>query len=362
MSYLTQLLKDLSDEDIIKIVTKLGANKYKDTDAAIIFPTICHNKDTDAASMKLYYYKKDKKFHCYTQCNSTFNLYELFEKVYKLKGLEKNKDYFFYQDIIIPITNISNITIKDGFDNFKYTSVIDKYKNKNRRIELHPINEGILNVFTKHYPIEWILEGISTSSMDKYNILFSINQNKIIIPHYDINNNLIGIRGRALNKWEIENGGKYMPVQIENIWYSHPTSLNLYGINLAKDGINKTKKIILFEGEKSVLKYNSLFEINNSVAVCGSNLNKVQIDLIIKNFNVNEIIIAFDKEYNSLDDNDCENYFNKLWDLGRRYINYCNISFIFDRENLLSKKDSPIDCGKDTFEKLFNKRTFIKEK
>ena len=57
--------------------------------------------------------------------------------------------------------------------------------------------------------------------MDKYNILYSISQEKIVIPHYDINNNLIGIRGRALNEWEIENVGKYMPIKIENKWYAH---------------------------------------------------------------------------------------------------------------------------------------------
>ena len=43
-------------------------------------------------------------------------------------------------------------------------------------------------------------ENITKNSMDKYNIRYSISQNKIVIPHYDINNELIGIRGRALNE------------------------------------------------------------------------------------------------------------------------------------------------------------------
>ena len=62
MSYLTQLLKDLSDEDIIKIVTKLGANKYKDTDGCIasrrLFDTCGvsyreFNKDVDKITINL---------------------------------------------------------------------------------------------------------------------------------------------------------------------------------------------------------------------------------------------------------------------------------------------------------------------
>ena len=58
---------------------------------------------------------------------------------------------------------------------------------------------------------------------------------KLSFPHYDSNSRLIGIRGRALNEWDIENLGKYMPVQIEKKWYSHPLSLNLYGLNKTKE-------------------------------------------------------------------------------------------------------------------------------
>lgn len=52
-----------------------------------------------------------------------------------------------------------------------------------------------------------------------------------------MNGNLVGIRGRALSEWEVENVGKYMPVQIEQKWYSHRLSLNLYGLNHTKVNI-----------------------------------------------------------------------------------------------------------------------------
>ena len=44
---------------------------------------------------------------------------------------------------------------------------------------------------------EWIEDGISYEIMKVYNILYSISRNKIVIPHYDAENNLIGIRGRT---------------------------------------------------------------------------------------------------------------------------------------------------------------------
>ena len=91
--------------------------------------------------------------------------------------------------------------------------------------------------------------------MDKFNILYSNSQNKIIIPHYDIEGNLVGIRGRALDRWEIENIGKYLPVKVEQTWYKHPLSMNLYGLNKNKENIKKYGYVFLFESEKSVLQF-----------------------------------------------------------------------------------------------------------
>ena len=92
-----------------------------------------------------------------------------------------------------------------------------------------------MDLFIKEYPVEWLEDGISKEAMDKYDIRFSIPQNKIIIPHYNVYGELVGIRGRALDPYEIEFVGKYMPVQIEGKWYAHPLSMNLYGLNYNKD-------------------------------------------------------------------------------------------------------------------------------
>ena len=55
----------------------------------------------------------------------------------------------------------------------------------------------------------------------------------------NVNHQLIGIRGRALNQDEVDVFGKYMPLEIENKWYAHPLSQNLYGLDLAKFNIQK---------------------------------------------------------------------------------------------------------------------------
>ena len=99
MDELKDLVNNLPNEEVIKIMTELGADRYEETSNAIIFPTICHNIDSVEASMKLYYYPKTKTFHCYTDCGSTFNIIEMMKKRYELMKIEYN----FYQDIVLRI-------------------------------------------------------------------------------------------------------------------------------------------------------------------------------------------------------------------------------------------------------------------
>ena len=87
----------LTDEQVIKLVTNLGSDTYIDNPSYIQFKTICHNEDPSEASLKLYYYKKNKKFHCYTDCGDNFNIFELFKRRYELLG----KEYNFYKDIVL---------------------------------------------------------------------------------------------------------------------------------------------------------------------------------------------------------------------------------------------------------------------
>jgi len=239
-----RLINNLDDEKVIELMRKLGADRYIEKDNYIIFKTICHNIDPSDASMKLYYYKKNKKFHCYTDCGDNFNIFTLFERRYKLLGIEYN----FYKDIVLKIANGQKVQLKD--DNFYdvYKSIYSDYKSDKPEINFNILNPNLLNIFTFVATPEWLNDGISEEVMKQYNIKYSIEQNKIIIPHYDINNNLIGIRGRALNEEDLAIG-KYMPVQIEGTIYSHPLMYNLYGLNIVKDNIKKYKMAIVAESE-----------------------------------------------------------------------------------------------------------------
>lgn len=343
------IIEQLNTDKIIDLMERLGVETYVRRPGYVIFPTICHNEDPAQASMKLYYYENTHIFYCYTECNG-MSIFSFLKHYYE----SHNLSYDWYEDIYKVILDCSNFRLAAP-GHATYKSIRDQYR-RPEHIQLPTYSEGILNTFTKFYPPEWLNDGISKTAMDKFNILYSIPQNKIIIPHYNIDNKLVGVRGRALNPWEVENIGKYMPVQIEGKWYSHPLSLNLYGLNKTKENIKKTGICFIFEAEKSVLQMDSFDRLNCAAAVCGSQFNKFALKILIQNCHPNEIVICFDKEEKPGEDI----YFNKLYKLCNKYKNYANFSFIYDMENLLELKDSPTDKGQDTFEKLLQRRVIVK--
>jgi hypothetical protein len=350
---LQRIRESLTSEQIISIVTELGANRYNETNNVIIFPTICHNEDSDEASMKLYYYKDSCMFHCYTECSENFDIIDLIKKVYNLKNIE-----FDFYSIVNKLANLSSLDFFSETNGKKYINNIATKEIKTE-IELPKYDSKVLEMFRFYPTIEWLQDGITEETMRKFNIKYYDYRNKVVIPHYDIDNNLIGIRGRSLNKEDIELYGKYTPLKIENIMYSHPLSFNLYGINFNKEDIKKYKKTVIYEGEKSVLLMDQYYDYNISVASCGSNLNYRQVELLVKHLGVNEITIAYDKEFTNFASKEAENYYSKLRKICLKYSNYCNFYFLFDFNNLLRLKDSPIDKGKEIFEKLMRTRVKV---
>ena len=342
-----EIIDDLTEQDIISLMEYFGVKNYQNKPEALIFPTICHNNDIDNASMKLYYYKDNHFFYCYTE-DGGMSIFRFIEHVYQTRGIE----YDWYNDVFLLVTKGKQ---QEGLKIQKNELLRDRYQRRERESNLEVYPKGVLSVFEKIYPSQWLEEGITKEAMDKFDILFSISQNKIIIPHYNIDGELVGIRGRALDEWEIENVGKYRPVQIEQKWYKHPLSLNLYGLNQTKENIQKYGYVYLFEGEKSVLLMDSFSRPNCGVAVCGSSINKFQIDILMKYCNPKEFIICFDKEEDIED-----KYFNKLMKLGKKYSNYGNFSFIYDFKKRLNLKDSPVDRGEEIFNELLKERVKIK--
>lgn len=351
---LDELKRKLEPSEIIGILKSLIPNlPFQETNSFLIFPTICHNLNVESASMKLYYYYNTNLFFCYTECNDSFDIYELVKKILILRNLPSDFNEVF--NIICRETDKVFYDFKTPRTDI-YESFLSKYDKKNQKVDFTIYNKKLINFFEPYFYSGWIKEGISIESMIKYNIRYSISREQVIIPHYDIDGNLIGIRGRNLNEINILNG-KYIPVKIEKNFCSHPLSYNLYGINFNKEAIKRTKTVFIFEGEKSVLLCDTWYKDNNvSVATCGNKLNKFQINLLLK-LGVQNVVLCYDRMDKDKKSN--SEYFNKLKEICKKYNNYMNFSFIYDRNCVLDYKASPVDSGQKIFEQLLSERVVI---
>ena len=227
-------------------------------------------------------------------------------------------------------------------------------------VTLPEFNKNALDVFVPESHPLWESEGIAASTQERFDIRFSYGENRIIIPHKDINGRLVGIRARALEEEDIK-FGKYRPVKIGNSLYNHQLGFNLYGIWEHKKAIELTKRVVIYEGEKSVLLDDTYYgPYSVAVATCGSQLNRFQINLLVQELGVNEIILAYDKEYDHSFAPDGRAYRQKLIDKCQKYRGLASFYYIFDEHNLLNKKDAPCDKGQDILEKLMKRRIKIK--
>ena len=364
---LDEIKSQITTEQIFQFLKEHGGEPVKRI-GCLVSRTICHNKIEDDASHKLYYYENTQLFKCYTGCsdNQSFDIFQLIMKIGKVQdGIE----YSLYNAVVNAINYFSLDYVLDFSEKKEKLSdfqILHKYEenlqpmNKQKIIEFKIFDEKILKNLPFKVILPWIREGITEEVMKARGIKFNPVTSGVIIPHYDINNNLIGIRERTLIKENESIYGKYRPSILNGKMYNHPLGFNLYNINNSKENIKNCKIAIVGEGEKFCLGYASYFGLNNdiSVACCGSNLINHQVELLLS-LGVEEIVIAFDKQFKEPNDEEFNKWIKKLKQIYYKYSSKVKISFMFDKENLLGYKDSPIDGGKEVFTHLFKNRFII---
>lgn len=375
--YLEDIKNNLTIDQIYEFLADAGGEPQQHGNM-IISRTICHNPP-GYGSFKLYYYDNTKLFKCFTECNDTFDIFQLTLKIKRLAGeqisywskgaIEKTRPWDLPDAIhfVAAFFGIEEKTQKffESHEELQDWKIFDKMeakklqKNRKQIVSLNVFEDHFLDFLPKPKIIPWLKEGITQENMNLHKICYDPKNQGIVIPHYNIDNQLIGVRERTLIREE-EKNGKYKPAFINGRMYNHPLSFNLYNINNSRDNIKTIKKAIVFQGEKSCLLYGSYFGINNdiSVAACGSNLINYQVDLLLS-LGVQEIIIGFDRQYQELGDKDCQKWIKKLTEINNKYKSKVQISFLWDKNYLLEYKNSPIDQGPKVFIELFKNRIQI---
>lgn len=354
-----EIKESLDTEQIIQLCCKLQGTDDVLYDAyghPIFYSYLDHE---GADSQKLYYFPESKLFFCFTGNGDSYDVFELVKRALKCDFKEAH-------DYIVNFFGLKDRGFKPE-KNYELTSDWDIFqkvqdfqeKNNDKVVLPSSIQENLLQFF---YPLaaptEWQREGISPEVMYHYGIRVDCALEKIIIPHRNKNGELIGIRGRSYNPLEIEDGKKYMPVFIEGSIFAHSLGKNLFGLYENQETIKKIKKVLIVEAEKSVLQLGSFYGVDNcwAVAVCGSNLSSTQISMLLE-LEPNEVILAMDREFEGgKGDADTIEYEAKLLKIVTPLLPYVNVSIIMDYNHLTGYKDSPTDCGKETFEELFHQR------
>lgn len=361
----TEIKNSLTVEQVFELLQEWGGDpEYSST--GIVSATICHNMPGEG-SRKLYYYENSRLFTCYTGCNGTFDIFDLTMKVANIqqhKQLDLN-DAVRY--VAIKFGILGTYIDQEEEDKSADWDIFNRYDRvqsielKDYHISLQDYDTEILDRMNYDVIIKpWEDEGISKESMARAHIGYFPGADQITIPHYDVNGRFVGLRGRTMCKEEAEKYGKYRPILVNKVQYSHPLGMNLYNLNKSKENIKIMGKAIVFESEKSCLRYDTCFGPENdiSVACCGSNLSAYQIHMLI-DAGAKEIIVAFDRQFQEIGDKEFKHLTTNLIKINNRYKQYVNISFIFDKNKITAYKSSPIDESADKFLELFKHRVIL---
>ena len=367
-----QLLKSkLTEKDIVKIINKLGGELRSENENEMIFDSITYDINANVHKPKLYCYKSNFMFVEFHISMETFDIFELVKERQKLLGNKYN-----FVNCIKFVCEAINIDYNSNDINTTNTNFVNtnlkRFTQTNKTVELPIYDASILDKFENWYHQDWVDDNISIETMEKYNIKYYDFGNQIIIPCYNENNELIGIRARNLDP---NANCKYVPYKDLNYrngnngWYKFNVGSTFFGLNHNLDAIKKFKKVIICESEKAVMQGDTFFGDNNIVlGMYGSAMTTTKRDIIL-NIDVDEVIIGIDFDFNEesyhnedLYENltEWELYESKVYKIADKFKGWCKVSVMIDYKPLYNGA-CPTDYGREGCIKLFKNRLTIYE-
>ena len=216
----------------------------------------------------------------------------------------------------------------------KHYSAKDKGDNQATR-KILP--ESVLNTYQKAPITLWNQEGIQQSICEEFEIRIDPYEDAIVIPIRDAEGNLVNLAIRTMDP-------NYKLLGIPKYIYRYPLGKLdfFYSWHKSLPKIQKCNEVIIVEGAKSVMKLYQ-YGYPNAVAALTSHITQGQFETLIKQGV--DVVFAFDKDASPYKD-----------DLIRQLCRFCKVYFTLDRDGLLEEKDSPVDQGKDVWERLYSQR------
>ena len=354
-----KLKKSLSLAHHKQIMQALGIPSYSENSTQIVYYTGDKNVDSYKGSPKLYFYK-DTSIYVGMTAGRSYDIISLTQT--RLALLKRPCSFLDACQFILDTTNINPDSIsrvkKEGhvydWSNLERFIRVRKYGN-----QLSEYNRNIIDTLPPLYPQAWIDEGISEETMDKYQIRYYERCNQTVIPCFDDEARLVGVRVRNWDKDRVEQA-KYMPlVTLDGQCYKFNTNQVFYGINYNKPEIERTGKVIIVESEKAVMKLDTYMGRHNiALGMYGSNLGIQRRNQLLK-MGVNTVSYVVDNDFIGQDDAFFEQWREKIQHFIKLWDGFCRVEIVWDNLGLLGPKENATDRTKEVWEQLWENREII---
>ena len=347
---ITSLKSQLTDDRIIELMDAMGAPLMKADSNNLIFPSICHHgADAINHRPKLWFNQERQVFHCWVCGLHTDAI-----------GLVQHVKHLDFNQAVLYICSVLHLQVGQ----IKQNEQIDNWVELRRFLpnaepepdKLLTYDKSILSLFDHLYPQEWLDYGISADILDKFGIGWYARQACISIPVV-FNGQLVGVRGRYTREQDIAKG-KYRPIcTLDGQVLKLATSQVMYGYDQNKAAIEKSRQVVLFESEKSVLKAPS-FGIDNALAVFGSNISKQHIQLLLE-LGVNDVVLAFDSDYKQVGDDEFKFFVVKMKKLAAKLKPYFSVSIVYNNQGYDMYKCNMMDIPYEQAMKLYESKVRV---
>ena len=323
----------------------LGADFNYQSQDQIRFKSICHNSN----SYKLYYFINTNSFYCFREGKS----FDVISLVQHVKHLDFNQAVSYICSVLH--LQVGQIEQNEQLDNWaelrRFLPNAEPEPDK-----LLTYDKSILSLFDHLYPQELLDYGISADILDKFGIGWYARQACISIPVV-FNDQLVGVRGRYTREQDVTKG-KYRPIcMLDGTVLKFPSSACLYGYDQNKAAIEKSRQVVLFESEKSVLKAPS-YNLHNALAVFGSNVSKQHIQLLLE-LGVNDVVLCMDSDYKQVGDDEFKFFVVKMKKLAAKLKPYFSVGVVYNNQGYDMYKCNMMDISYEQAMKLWESRVKI---
>lgn len=215
--------------------------------------------------------------------------------------------------------------------------------------EIPVYDDSILKEYIDLPYIGWVREGVLPFACKRFNIGYSYDKKRIVIPErkWDGDDNeYIGISGRTtVPNYEMFDIPKFFKLS-----KTYPKGMNVYGLNENYQTIQEAGYTVVLESQKSVLKRYSRKD-GTATAIGNCEFTEEQVRILIS-LDV-EIIVAFDE---GIDIYHVRQECDKFYPIRK-------ISYMFDKWGLLEKgsKDSPADKPNKVYNFMLKHRVVYDE-